>query len=187
MRAIAGTGGMVSISCSLPKVCALIEPWSDVISVAAQDGPSSTVVTGDVTALDRLIDVCERDGLPASRIPVDHASHSACVESLRETLRESLADVQPRPGDVEFISTVTGAGLDTLILDGDYWYANVRQPVLFEQAVRWAYEHGYRAFVETSPHPVLAAGIQECVDGYSDNHHVVGQARRVGWHRLASH
>ncbi len=121
---------------------------------------------------------CERDDVPATRIPVDYASHSAQVEALRETLRESLSGLQPRTGEIAFISAVTGAGLDTSILDGDYWFANLRQPVLFEQAVRWSYEHGYRTFIESSPHPVLTVGIQESLEDYGDDHSVVGTLRR---------
>ena len=178
VRAIAGTGGMVSIPRPVERVHALIEPWAQSISVAAQNGPSSTVVTGNAAALDELMAVCERDEVPATRIPVDYASHSAHVEELRETLRESLSGLQPRTGEIAFISAVTGAGLDTKILDGDYWFANLRQPVLFEQAVRWSYEHGYRTFVESSPHPVLIAGIQESLEDYGDDHTVVGTLRR---------
>ena len=61
---------------------------------------------------------------------------------------------------------------------GDYWFANLRQPVLFEQAIRWAYDHGYRTFVESSPHPVLIAGIQESLENHGDEHTVVGTLRR---------
>jgi polyketide synthase 12 len=178
ISAIAGTGGMVSIPWPAERVHSLIEPWAHSISIAAQNGPSSTVVTGNAAALDELMIVCERDEVPATRIPVDYASHSAHVEELRETLRELLSGLLPRTGDVEFISAVTGAGLDPKILDGDYWFANLRQPVLFEQAVRWSCEHGYRTFVESSPHPVLIAGIQESLEEYGDDHSVVGTLRR---------
>ncbi|WP_202914986.1 MULTISPECIES: type I polyketide synthase [unclassified Mycolicibacterium] len=182
IRAIAGTGGMVSVARPIDRVHALIERWGAAITVAAQNGPSSTVVTGNATALDGLMAVCEQDDVPANRIPVDYASHSAHVEELRETLRESLGGLQPRTSSVRFISTVTGAGLDTSILDGDYWYANLRQPVLFEQALRWSHEHGYRAFIESSPHPVLAAGIQESLEDWGSDHDrdhcVVGTLRR---------
>jgi acyl transferase domain-containing protein len=172
ISAIAGTGGMVSIPSPVERVHVLIEPWAQSISIAAQNGPSSSVVTGNAAALDELMTVCARDGLSATRIPVDYASHSAHVEELRETLRESLSGLQPRTGEFAFISAVTGAGLDTTILDGDYWFANLRQPVLFEQSVRWAYEHGYRTFVEFSPHPVLSVGIQESLEDYGDDHSV---------------
>jgi acyl transferase domain-containing protein len=178
ISAIAGTGGMVSIPRPVERVHALIEPWAQSISIAAHNGPSSTVVTGNAAALDELMDECERDDVPATRIPVDYASHSDHVEGLRETLRESLSGLQPRTGEIAFISAVTGAALDTKILDGDYWFANLRQPVIFEQAVRWSYEHGYRTFVESSPHPVLLAGIQESLEDYGDDHTVVGTLRR---------
>lgn len=169
ISAIAGTGGMVSIPLPIRQASALIGPWGQSISVAAQNGPSTTVVTGDAAALDDLVAACERDDVLATRIPVDHASHSARVEELRETLRDSLSGLQPRTGDITFISTVTGAGLETSILDGEYWFANLRQTVLFEQAVRWAYEHGYRRFIESSPHPVLTVGIEESLLDCRDN------------------
>jgi polyketide synthase 12 len=166
ISAIAGTGGMVSIRWPAERVLELIAPWHRSISVAAQDGPSSTVITGYAAALDELMAGCERDHVPAVRLPVGYTSHSSQVEPLRDTLRQTLSGLQPRTGDIAFISGVTGAGLDTSILDGDYWFANLRQPVLFEQAVRWSYEHGYRAFVEASPHPVLTRGIWESLQEY---------------------
>lgn len=167
--AIAGSGGMVWMPRPVERVFALIEPWGQSISVAAQDGPSSTVVSGDAAALAELLIACERDGLPAKPIPVEYPLHRAHVEVLRETLRESLAGLQPRTSKIAFISAVTGAGLDTSILDGDYWFANLRQPVLFEQAVRWSYNHGCRTFMESSPHPVLITGIQEALQDYAED------------------
>ncbi|WP_081618226.1 acyltransferase domain-containing protein [Mycobacterium sp. 155] len=185
IRAIAGTGGMVSIPQSVERVHVLIRPWRQSISIAAQNGPSCTVVTGNADALAELMARCERDGLSVMRIPVNYASHSAAVEELRETLRDSLSGLRPHGGDITFISAVTGAGLDPSILDGDYWFANLRQPVLFEQAIRWSYEHGYRTFIESSPDPVLTVGIEESLEEYGDDHSVVAtlfdgtQPRRI--------
>ena len=175
---IAGTGGMVSIPLPVDRVLTLIEPLAQSISVAAHNGPFSTVVTGNAAALDELIAGCDRHHVPATRIPVDYTAHSTQVEELRLTLREALSGIAPRTGDIAYISTVTGARLDTSILDGDYWFANLRQPVLFEQAVRWSYEHGYRTFIESSPHPVLTDGIQESLEECGDDRGVVGTLRR---------
>lgn len=61
---------------------------------------------------------------------------------------------------------MTGNRLDTAGLDADYWYRNIRQTVQFDQAVRSASEHGYRTFIESSPHPALVAGIEDTA-----NHH----------------
>ena len=51
--------------------------------------------------------------------------------------------------------------MDTAGLDAEYWYRNIRQTVQFDQAVRSACEHGYRTFIESSPHPALIAGIED--------------------------
>jgi polyketide synthase 12 len=161
LSAIAGSGGMVMIRWPAERVLELIEPWHQSISIAAQDGPYSTVITGYARALHELMARCEQDHVPAAQLPVGYTSHSTEVEPLRETLRETLSGLQPRTGGIPFISGVTGAGLDTSILDGDYWFANLRQPVLFEQAIRWSYDHGYRAFVEVSLQSVLNESIQE--------------------------
>lgn len=161
---IAGLGGMASIELPVERVQTLLEPWGLTISVAAQNGPSSTVVTGYANALDELVERLARENVAVERIPVDYAPHCEQVDELRETLRDSLSGLRPRSSDIAFISALTGAQLDTAILDGDYWYANLRQPVLFEQAVRWAYQHDYPTFVECCPTPVLITAIQEALD-----------------------
>ena len=51
--------------------------------------------------------------------------------------------------------------MDTAGLDAEYWYQSIRQTVQFERAVRSARDAGYRVFIESSPHPVLIAGIEE--------------------------
>nr|WP_264060049.1 SDR family NAD(P)-dependent oxidoreductase [Mycolicibacterium psychrotolerans] len=186
IRAIAGTGGMASIARSAQEVHTLIRAWPRSISVAAHNGPSSTVVTGRVTALDKLMAVCEREEVPATRIPVDYASHSPDVETLRETLRESLSGLQPRTSETTFISAVSGRELDTQILDGDYWFTNLRQPVLFAPALRWSYDHGHRTFLEVSPHPVLTTAIEESLEDCVEECTVAATLRRNegGMHRF---
>lgn len=95
---------------------------------------------------------------------MDYASHSVEVEAIREDLAQALTGIEPRSSRIAFFSTVTGNRLDTAGLDADYWYRNIRQTVQFDQAVRSAAEHGYRTFIESSPHPALVAGIEDTVN-----------------------
>ena len=92
---------------------------------------------------------------------MDYASHSVEVEAIRGELAEVLTGIEPRSSRTAFFSTVTGNRLDTAGLDAEYWYRNIRQTVQFDQAVRSACEHGYRTFIESSPHPALIAGIED--------------------------
>lgn len=185
LAAIAGHGGMVSVPLPVEAVGGLLEKWPGLLGVAAINGPSSTVVSGDAHAITELIEHCDADDLRATRVPVNYAAHSAQVDSLGPELRSALAGTEPEArahratgpaGTVAIFSTVTGGPLDPRALDASYWIRNLREPVRFESAVRAAYEHGYRNFVEVSPHPVLTVGIQETLD--TDDVTVVETVRR---------
>ncbi|WAC93722.1 type I polyketide synthase [Mycobacterium sp. Aquia_213] len=161
LRSLAHSGGMVSIACSTERARELLAPYGNRISIAAVNGPSAVVVSGEVAALDELIGFCADLDLRTRRIDVDYASHSVEVEAIRDELTTVLAGIEPRSARVAFFSTVSGSRLDTAGLDAAYWYRNIRQTVQFDQAVRTACEHGYRTFIESSPHPALIAGIED--------------------------
>ncbi|REW99625.1 type I polyketide synthase, partial [Mycobacterium tuberculosis] len=172
LAGLAGPGGMVSIACGADQARDLLAPFGDRVSIAVVNGPSAVVVSGEVGALEELIAVCSTKELRTRRIEVDYASHSVEVEAIRGPLAEALSGIEPRSTRTVFFSTVTGNRLDTAGLDADYWYRNVRQTVLFDQAVRNACEQGYRTFIESSPHPALITGVEEtfaaCTDGDSE-------------------
>nr|BCK51645.1 modular polyketide synthase [Micromonospora sp.] len=161
---IAGDGGMVSVATTADEATATIARWSGRIALAAVNGPTSVVVSGDGAALDELVAHYESHEVRVRRVPVDYASHSAHVEQLREQLLELLAGLRPRTGEVRFRSTVEGDWLDTAALDADYWYRNLRQTVRFDEAVRSLVAAGYQTFVEISAHPVLTMATQESVE-----------------------
>jgi candicidin polyketide synthase FscB len=160
--AITGMGGMVSVELSAEAAGERIAAhFEGRLAVAAVNGPSSTVVSGDADACAELVTLLEAEGVRARRVAVEYASHCAHVEKLEAELAELLTGLQPRESRIPMYSTLTGELLDTTELDGGYWYRNLRNPVLFEQAVRRALADGHRLFVESSPHPVLAVGLAE--------------------------
>ncbi|WP_156658093.1 SDR family NAD(P)-dependent oxidoreductase, partial [Mycobacterium kyorinense] len=163
LLALSGRGGMVSLACDIEQARELLSPFGSRIGIAAINGRSAVVVSGDAEALDELIGQCAERELRARRIDVDYASHSVDVEAIRDQLAEVLAGIEPQSSRTAFFSTVTGTLYDTAGLDADYWYRNIRQTVEFDQAVRSACQQGYRTFIESSPHPALIAGIEDTV------------------------
>ncbi|WP_411144265.1 type I polyketide synthase [Streptomyces sp. x-80] len=165
---LSGRGGMMSVAAPVAQVTELLAPWSAQLSVAAVNGPSSVVVSGDTDALDALLAACEQQQVRARRVTVDYASHGAHVEAVRAELADVLGDIRPTPPRVPFYSTVTGGRLETAAFDGAYWYTNLRQTVQLEQATRALLADGHRLFIEVSPHPVLAAPVQETQEAAAD-------------------
>ncbi|WP_435112229.1 type I polyketide synthase, partial [Nocardiopsis synnemataformans] len=161
---LAGHGGMVSVPLAVEEAEGLIGPWSGRLGVAAVNGPSATVVSGEAGAVEEFLAVCEGRGVRARRVPVDYASHSAAVEAIRERLLEDLAPIVPRSSQVPFFSTLRDEVIDTAGLDAQYWFENLRHPVGFHSGIRTLLESGHSLFVEVSAHPVLTIGVQETVD-----------------------
>ncbi|MEU4235688.1 acyltransferase domain-containing protein, partial [Nonomuraea sp. NPDC026600] len=157
---LAGRGGMASVSASVGWVEERLGGFAGV-SVAAVNGVAATVVSGPVGGVEGFVGLCVGEGVWARRIAVDYASHGVGVEEVEGEVRGLV--VRPRRSGVSFFSSVTGGLVDTDVLDGDYWYANLRERVRFVDAVGAARAAGLGVFVEVSPHPVLGMNIDGAV------------------------
>jgi rifamycin polyketide synthase module 4/5/6 len=162
---LSGRGGMASVALGADEVRDRLARWADRVEVAAVNGPSSVVVAGDAQALDEVLDVLEDQGVRVRRVAVDYASHTRHVEDIREALAEALSGVVALAPEVPFYSTVTGGWVDRAgVLDGGYWYRNLRGQVRFGPVVADLIDRGHGVFVEVSAHPVLVQPISEIVD-----------------------
>ncbi|MGW0947704.1 type I polyketide synthase [Streptomyces sp. NPDC002623] len=178
LLALVGEGGMVSVGVPLAEAEQWLPRWQDRISVAAVNGPSSVVFSGEPAALDELLAHARAEGARARRIDVDYASHSAQVERIEDEILAALGPVRPGPAAIPFFSTVTADWQDTTGLDAAYWYRNLREPVLLEPSVTALVEQGYDVFVEVSPHPVLGAALTETAERADADPVVTGTLRR---------
>ncbi|MFE7477184.1 type I polyketide synthase [Streptomyces sp. NPDC057575] len=176
--ALAGRGGMVSVAQPAAWVREKITAWDGRISIAAVNGPSSVVVSGDPEALDELLSDCRTDKIRARKVDVDYASHSAHVEEIEAELARLLAGIAPQPGGTTLYSSLTGGLLGGTEMGSGYWYNNLRETVEFEQATRAALADGHSVFIEVSPHSVLAIGLQGTIDDADAEAATLGTLRR---------
>ncbi|WP_375155387.1 type I polyketide synthase [Streptomyces aureoverticillatus] len=186
-RELSGKGAMVSVPLPEQETRELIAAWGDRIAVAAVDGPAQVVVSGEAEALEELVAACAAQDVQVAPLGVDHAAHSAQVEAVEAHLTQVLAPVVARPADVPVFSTVTGEWLQPgTPMDAAYWYRNLRQPVLFGQAVDGLIAEGHGLFAEMSPHPVLTAPVRAAIDATGAPAVALGSLRRDegGAHRL---
>uniref|UniRef100_UPI002815AF66 acyltransferase domain-containing protein n=1 Tax=Micromonospora tarensis TaxID=2806100 RepID=UPI002815AF66 len=156
---LAGTGAMGSVLMSYEDLSARLPEWGGRVTVAAVNGPESVVVSGDVDAVDDLLERLAGEGVRTRRIEATAAGHSAHLDPLRPRFATAFEGVVPAASEVDFYSTVTGDRFDTTCLDSGYWWRNVRQTVRFEPAARALMAAGHTVFIEMSPHPVLTLGL----------------------------
>ncbi|WP_239395312.1 type I polyketide synthase [Frankia sp. CiP3] len=176
-RMLAGTGGMLSLAAAAADAQELINDIGG-LSIAAVNGPEATVLAGSRESLETVRGRAVERGLRTRLIPVDYPSHAPGVATLRSALIEELADVAPRDGEVPMYSTVRDEWLRGSTADAAYWYANLREPVLFAAGVDALLAAGHEAFVECAPHPVLTPGIEQTAAAASRPVLVTGSLRR---------
>ncbi|WP_455771948.1 type I polyketide synthase [Streptomyces lavendulae] len=175
---LVGRGAVASVSLGADAVRGRLVPYGDALSIAGINGPGTVTVAGEVAPLEELVAALEAEGVRAKIVPSTVASHCAQVEPLKERILDLLGFVEPRTGSVPLYSTVSGEVLEGPELTAAYWYENCRRPVSFEPVVRSLLADGFRAFVESSAHPVLTYGLVETAESAGAEVLATGTLRR---------
>ncbi|MEU8384973.1 beta-ketoacyl synthase N-terminal-like domain-containing protein [Streptosporangium sp. NPDC048865] len=157
---LSGTGGMLAVALPAAETRTRLAPWEGRLWVAVHSGPASCVVAGEAGALDEFTAACGED-VRVRRIAVDYASHTPLVEPIADELAAALDGIRPHDTGIAFCSSLAGQLIEPDRLTTGYWYDNLRNPVLFDEAIRACGATGTPLFVEVSPHPVLGADADE--------------------------
>jgi acyl transferase domain-containing protein/acyl carrier protein len=174
---IAGSGGLVLVELNYEEACELIRGREHELSIAAVNGPRSTVLSGTLDALGEVLTMLGDRGVFARRIAAEVAGHSPQVEPLLPRLRAALDGLAPRETAVAFYSTVTGERVGGSELGPGYWERNLRAPALLPPAIERLAADGHQTFVEVAPHPVLGRSIAQVVEGSGHKATVVATLR----------
>ena len=178
MQQATGRGKMASIELPVSEIEHALSAYIGRLSVGAVNSPGTTVVSGEAAALDELLQSLSASGAVYRLLPVNYAFHSPQMDSLKRELIESLEGISPRRSSIPIFSTVSGTLCDGTSMNAEYWWHNLRRPVLFSAAVNQALERDYDLFVEVGPHPVLAPAIAQCLDHRGSEATVVSSLRR---------
>ncbi|MEV8231348.1 beta-ketoacyl synthase N-terminal-like domain-containing protein, partial [Streptomyces sp. NPDC079167] len=162
MQGLPTGGAMVSLQATEDEVLPLLT--ADV-SIAALNGPSATVISGDEDAVLAIAAHFEAEGRKTKRLRVSHAFHSPRMDAMLDDFRavaETLTFHQPEIG---IVSNVTGDVVSgDEVCSADYWVRHVREAVRFVDGMRSLQDQGVTAFLELGPDGVLSAMGQDCVE-----------------------
>ena len=159
----AGTGTMLAVGLGVGEVA----PWLAGREALGLSRRRQQRPLGDAgrerssTSADRRKSSPRRErstGSSRSRSPY----HSPMMEPLHDELIASLGSLRCRVPTVPLYSSVTGARWsDSDRHDGAYWFRNLRDPVLFADALDGLIAEGHGLFLEVGPNPVLSSSIRD--------------------------
>ncbi|XP_066574044.1 mycocerosic acid synthase-like polyketide synthase [Amia ocellicauda] len=164
------TGGkmLVVSNIAVPEVLKLLPDYSGKLCLAAFNSPQSCTLSGDADAVESLHQILKTSfqtkNLFLHVLDVPAAYHSHMMDPILNPIKENIGFLKENKLDIELISTVTGKVCSTGdFLTGEYWARNIREPVEFEQAVRFAAKDKNVVFVEIGPRRALQRNIMETI------------------------
>ncbi|KAH3761756.1 Malonyl CoA-acyl carrier protein transacylase [Pelomyxa schiedti] len=165
---LGGKGKMAHLEMKASDVGERINKWGleKQVSIASDNSPSSSVVSGDPEAVDLfLARLHEEVGeVNCKVLPVDYAYHSHHMDKAKQQLFDTLNHLQlhPQKSQILWVSTLTGMPINEQV-DSSYWADQIRQPVKFWSALQYlGNEFGSSGvFVDIGMHPLLCGYVRK--------------------------
>jgi len=173
MRQVEGKGGMLFVGLPFRQVEELIAPFHPDLSIAAINGPRSTVVSG-LSGMEGFISLLKEQKVFHRVIPTDVAFHSPQIEPALEEFRHAIDKLSPRPARMPIYSSFRGQLAAADDFGSSYWVRHIREQVRFAQAIAAMLADGYRLFVEVAPHPLMQTSLMECFAEAGVKAHAMG-------------
>lgn len=158
-----GSGTMAAVAMPASEVHAILadfDPPLDV-EIAGINSPKNVTVSGAVADIDQLGAVIQARGVFFRKLDLDYAFHTRHMAPIQTTLADSLQGLSPVNGTRQYVSSVTGKACQGSTLDAHYWWLNIREPVLFGQAMQTLAELDCRVLIEIGPNAILQRYMNE--------------------------
>ena len=155
MQQLPAGGAMVALITEPERVMSAIAGLEAKMSVAALNGPTQVVISGDRDALQEIVATFKAVGVAAQWLQVSHAFNSPHMDPMIEEFGRICTEVEYSRPRLGMISNVTGAVIGEEVCTAEYWRDHVRKPVRFVSGMTTLAQKGAKVFVEVGPKPVL--------------------------------
>ncbi|GGS15309.1 MULTISPECIES: type I polyketide synthase [Streptomyces] len=165
MQELPHGGAMAAVAASEAEMAPYLAGREAEIALAAVNGPSSVVVSGDEQAVLDLVGLWRSRGRDTKRLTVSHAFHSPRMDGMLTQFERVARALRYRRPTLPVMSNLTmenGAAADPCT--PDHWVRHVREPVRFLDGVRGLRADGIDTFLEVGPDAVLTAMARSCLD-----------------------
>jgi amino acid adenylation domain-containing protein len=157
------TGSMLAVPLDLEQLQAYLAP---AISVAAENGPTLSLLSGSDEAINELERRLRSDGVEGYRLRTSHAFHSVMMEPIVKPFLDSVAALNPKAPQLPYVSNVTGTWVKAEEATSPaFWARHLRAPVKLWSGFRTLVDKGSGIFVEVGPGSTLTGMLRGAIQG----------------------
>jgi amino acid adenylation domain-containing protein len=143
------SGAMLSVRLGAAELRARLP---GALSLAAENAPNATVVSGTHADVDSFRVALEAEGIACRLLHTSHAFHSAMMDPVLDAFQAEVNATPLKAPRLPIISTATGLPLtDAEATSAAYWTHHLRHTVRFSPALLHALDEATHAFVEVGP------------------------------------
>ncbi|CAH0028125.1 unnamed protein product [Clonostachys rhizophaga] len=177
-------GAMLALGVGFDDASALIEKHADgaYATVGAINSPQSVTVSGDESAINKIQQAAEKDGIFNRKLKIELAYHSRHMQAVADSYLDAITPfyldnttlVGKEDQLPQFFSSVVGHLVEPEFVDASYWVKNLVQPVKFSDALQSLLTSSEskigtgqvqpNLLVEIGPHSALKGPINQTVD-----------------------
>ncbi|MET9293113.1 type I polyketide synthase [Streptomyces sp. NPDC003077] len=181
MQALPSGGVMAAVEASPDELAEVLEGTVGAVGLAAVNGATSVVVSGERSAVEQVVAACEQRGRRVKWLRVSHAFHSPLMEPMLAEFAAVVDGLSFAEPTLPMVSTVTGQPVGPgVVTDPAYWVRHVRETVRFHDAVAQLGDLGLGGFLELGPGGVLVGPVQEITEQRGHGQQIVVPALRPG-------
>lgn len=134
------------------------------IAIAAINGERSTTISGSNEDISEFKDFLQEQRIPCVKLDIRYPFHSSMLDPYESSFLKSFGSVSTQDQSSTFYSTVKGTKASHASLDAAYWWANIRQPVLFSPTLHQLIEEECPThIIEIGPRSILQSSIKEAL------------------------
>ncbi|RPJ20130.1 MAG: polyketide synthase, partial [Chloroflexi bacterium] len=185
MQSLPEGGKMSAIFADEARVKEAIKPFRDRVSIAAINGPTNIVISGEGKLVDEICRSLEAEKVKTRSLQVSHAFHSPLVDPILDEFERAASTITYHQPQLRLISNLTGQpAMGDTVTNAAYWRKHTRESVQFAPAVESLIRLNIDILIEIGPSPTLL-GMTQRIPG-ADQKLSVPTLRqgRDDWHQI---
>ena len=150
----------------------------DGLSIAAINGPSLCVVSGETAGIDHMEKALAAKGIQSTRLHISVAAHSKLVEPILGEFGQFLKTLDFQEPRIPYVSNVTGRWITAgEVKDPAYWVRHLRQTVRFSDGLQDLLRMPGRILLEVGPGQTLSTFARQQSTGAPPSAHALSSLR----------